>query len=149
MLEPPGFPAVQACWSRPVLPPPTTIPGLSAFGSGDPRPYLANLVRCSLFFGWLADSAVVPSIRQLLAVAVNAGDPRSGNLATHLLLPGIGLRLIGSPHRHPGAWRTFHMGRLKGVPFGSLDRRLLYSCALSGCSSVMCTSLRPLKMGLL
>ncbi|GKV50373.1 hypothetical protein SLEP1_g57080 [Rubroshorea leprosula] len=99
MLELPGFLATQACWSCPVLPPPMT----------------------------LLDPAVVPSIRQFLSVAVHVGDPRSGNLATHLLPPGNGLRLIGSPHQHPGAWRTFHMGRLKGVPFGSLDRRLLYS----------------------
>ncbi|GKV38141.1 hypothetical protein SLEP1_g46084 [Rubroshorea leprosula] len=101
-----------------MLEPPYALSSDDPSKSGDPRLYLANLVRCSLFFGWLADSAVVPSIRQLLSVAVNAGDPRSGNLMTHLLPPGIGLRLIGSPHRHPGAWRTFHMGRLKGVPFG-------------------------------
>ncbi|GKV40279.1 hypothetical protein SLEP1_g47946 [Rubroshorea leprosula] len=121
MLEPLGFPAAQACWSRLVLPPPMT----------------------------LLDPAVVPSIRQLLLVSVHAGDPRSGNLATHLLPPGNGLRLIGSPHRHLGAWHTFHMGRLKGVPFGSLDRRPLYSWALCGCSSVMCTSFQPLDMDLL
>ncbi|GKV29259.1 hypothetical protein SLEP1_g38198 [Rubroshorea leprosula] len=36
-------------------------------------------------------------------MAVHAGDPRSGNLATHLLPPRNGLRLIGSPHRHLGA----------------------------------------------
>ncbi|GKV38753.1 hypothetical protein SLEP1_g46632 [Rubroshorea leprosula] len=107
------------------------------FKSGDPRPYLVDLVRCSLFFGWLADSAMVPSIWQLLSVAVNVGDPRSGNLATHLLPPGIGLRLIESPHWHPRAWHTFHMGRLKGVSFRSLDRRALYNRAISGCSSVM------------
>ncbi|GKV49751.1 hypothetical protein SLEP1_g56485 [Rubroshorea leprosula] len=33
MLEPPGFSAAQACWSRPVLPPPMTLLGLSAFVS--------------------------------------------------------------------------------------------------------------------
>ncbi|GKV38924.1 hypothetical protein SLEP1_g46777 [Rubroshorea leprosula] len=130
MLEPRGFPAVKACWSCPVLPPPMT-----------------SLVLA--IFGLLADSTMVPSIRQFLSVAVHAGNPRSGNLATHLLPPRNGLRLIGSPHRHPGAWRTFHMGKLKGVSFGSLDRRPLYSWALSGCSSVVCTSLRPLDMGLL
>ncbi|GKV09248.1 hypothetical protein SLEP1_g20775 [Rubroshorea leprosula] len=41
------------------------------------------------------------------------------------------------------------MGRLKGVPFGSLDRRPRNNWVLSGCSSVMCTSLRPLDLGLL
>ncbi|GKV31890.1 hypothetical protein SLEP1_g40547 [Rubroshorea leprosula] len=69
--------------------------------------------------------------------------------ASRDLPPGIGLRLIWFPHRHPGAWRTFHMDRLKGVPFRSLNRRPLYSYALSGCSSVMYTSFRPLEMGLL
>ncbi|GKV33487.1 hypothetical protein SLEP1_g41997 [Rubroshorea leprosula] len=32
MLELSGFPATQACWSRSVLPPPMTLPSLSAFG---------------------------------------------------------------------------------------------------------------------
>ncbi|GKV27440.1 hypothetical protein SLEP1_g36612 [Rubroshorea leprosula] len=104
---------------------------------------------CGLSVCSPSDPAVVPSIRQFLSVAVHAEDPRSGNLATHLLPPGISLCLIGSPHRHLGAWRTFHMGRLKGVLFGSLDRRAVYSWALSGCSSVMYTSLRSLDMGLL
>ncbi|GKV50467.1 hypothetical protein SLEP1_g57167 [Rubroshorea leprosula] len=100
-----------------MLEPPCAPSSDDPSGFGDPRPYPADLVKGSLFFGWLADSTVVPSIRQLLAMAVNTGDPRSSNLATHLLPPGIGLRLIGSPHRHPEAWRTFHIGRLKGVPF--------------------------------
>ncbi|GKV02201.1 hypothetical protein SLEP1_g14661 [Rubroshorea leprosula] len=33
MLESSGFSTAQACWSRLVLPPPMTIPDLSAFGS--------------------------------------------------------------------------------------------------------------------
>ncbi|GKU87294.1 hypothetical protein SLEP1_g1718 [Rubroshorea leprosula] len=121
MLEPPGFLAVQA-WLEPNCAPSSDDP--SGFGGGPLHP-AASLVE------------------------VYAGDPRFGNLATHLLPPGIGLRRIRSLHQHPGAWRTFHMGRLKGVLFGSLDRRPLYSWVLSGCSSVLCTSLRPLEMGLL
>ncbi|GKU89428.1 hypothetical protein SLEP1_g3565 [Rubroshorea leprosula] len=29
MLEPSGFSTAQACWSRPVLPPPMTLPDLA------------------------------------------------------------------------------------------------------------------------
>ncbi|GKV32482.1 hypothetical protein SLEP1_g41083 [Rubroshorea leprosula] len=39
MLEWLGFPAAQACWSRPVLPPPMTLSGLSALGPFPVTPF--------------------------------------------------------------------------------------------------------------
>ncbi|GKV17499.1 hypothetical protein SLEP1_g27999 [Rubroshorea leprosula] len=103
-----------------MLEPPCAPSSYNPFGSSDPRLYPANLVRCSLF---------------LVCLQIRRWSPPSGSFywwqctresqiwqpRDPLAASRIGLRLIGTPHRHPGAWHTFHMSRLKDVPFRSLD----------------------------
>ncbi|GKV37114.1 hypothetical protein SLEP1_g45178 [Rubroshorea leprosula] len=94
MLEPPGFPATQACWSRSVLPPPMTLPGLSAFGSLPVTPF-------GCFFVFLV---CLFYVLFLYSFFFRSGDPRlyPVDLGGARCFSSSGHRRTGSLPRRPG-----------------------------------------------